>query len=239
MMPKLVFDIETVGEDFDKMDETTRDVLTRWIKKESESEEEYQVALEELKEGLGLSAVVGQIVVIGALNPETMKGVIYFQAPDSEIADFEEGGISYKKKTEKEMLAEFWETAKNYDEFISFNGRSFDAPFLFARSAINDIRPTRDLMANRYLNLQRFSGVKHVDLLDQLTFYGAMRRKWSSLHLWCRAFNIKSPKAEGIKGDDVGKLFREKKYLDIARYNAGDLWATKELYEYWDKYLRF
>lgn len=236
-MAKLVFDIETVGEDFDRMDKTTREVLTRWIKKESGSEEEYQVALEELKEGLGLSAVVGQIVVIGALNPETGKGVIYFQAPESEIADFEEEGISYKKRTEKEMLSEFWETAKNYDEFISFNGRSFDAPFLFARSAINGIRPARDLMANRYLNLQRF-GVKHVDLLDQLTFYGAMRRKWSSLHLWCRAFGIKSPKAEGIKGEDVGKLFREKKYLEIARYNAGDLRATKELYEYWDKYLR-
>ena len=237
-MPKLVFDIETIGEDFDQMDKTTQEVLTRWIKKESESEEEYQVALEELKEGLGLSAVVGQIVVIGALNPETEKGVIYFQAPDKEIEDFEEDGISYKKRTEKEMLAEFWETVKSYDEYISFNGRSFDAPFLLARSAINRIRPTKDLMSNRYLNSQKYDA-KHIDLLDQLTFYGAMRRKWSSLHLWCRAFGIKSPKSEGIKGDDVGKLFREKKYLEIARYNAGDLKATKELYEYWAKYLRF
>lgn len=237
-MPKLVFDIETVGEDFDRMDKTTQEVLTRWIKKESESEEEYQVALEELKEGLGLSAVVGQIVVIGALNPETGKGVIYFQAPESEIADFEEDRISYKKRTEKEMLGEFWETAKNYDEFISFNGRSFDAPFLMARSALNKVRPSVDLMSNRYLNLQRY-GVKHVDLLDQLTFYGAMRRKWSSLHLWCRAFGIKSPKAGGVTGDDVARLFQEGKYLEIAKYNVGDLEATKELYEYWEKYLRF
>jgi hypothetical protein len=37
----------------------------------------------------------------------------------------------------------------------------------------------------------------------------------------------------------VGKYFREGKYLDIARYNAGDLRATKELYEYWRDYLRF
>lgn len=237
-MPKLVFDIETVGEDFDKMDKDTQEVLTRWIKKESESEEEYQVALEELKEGLGLSAVVGQIAVIGALNPETKKGVIYFQAPDSQIEDFEEEGISYKKRSEKEMLSEFWEAAVNYNEFISFNGRSFDAPFLAARSAINGIRPSVDLMTNRYLNLQR-GGARHIDLLDQLTFYGAMRRKWSSLHLWCRAFNIKSPKAQGVKGDDVGKFFREKKYLEIARYNFGDLEATAELYKYWNDYLRF
>jgi hypothetical protein len=34
-MATLVFDIETVGEDFDALDETSQDVLTRWIKKES------------------------------------------------------------------------------------------------------------------------------------------------------------------------------------------------------------
>jgi 3'-5' exonuclease len=239
-MAKLIFDIETVGEDFDAMDETTQEVLTRWIKKESASEEEYQIALEELKNGLGLSAVVGKIVVIGALNPETEKGVIYFQAPGApEIQDeFEEGGITFKKRTEAEMLSDFWQAAKNYNEFVSFNGRSFDAPFLAARSAINKIRPTKDLMSNRYLNSQKFDA-KHVDLLDQLTFYGAMRRKWSSLHLWCRAFGIKSPKSEGITGDDVGKLFKEKKYLEIAYYNAGDLYATKNLYEYWQEYMQF
>ena len=54
-----------------------------------------------------------------------------------------------------------------------------------------------------------------------------------------RAFGIKSPKDSGVMGDDVTKLFREGKYLDIARYNVGDLWATKELYDYWKKYLAF
>ena len=52
-MTKIVFDIETVGEDFEALDETTQEVLTRWLKKESESEEEYKIALEELKNGLG------------------------------------------------------------------------------------------------------------------------------------------------------------------------------------------
>ncbi len=32
-MPTLVFDIETVGEDFDTLDETSQDVLTCWIKR--------------------------------------------------------------------------------------------------------------------------------------------------------------------------------------------------------------
>ncbi|HDZ84956.1 MAG TPA: hypothetical protein ENH35_00195 [Candidatus Moranbacteria bacterium] len=92
-------------------------------------------------------------------------------------------------------------------------------------------------MSNRYLGSQKFDA-KHVDLLDELTYYGAVRRK-GGLHLWCRAFGIKSPKSEGVTGDDVGKLFKEKKFVDIAKYNVRDLYATKELYEYWDKYIRF
>ncbi len=54
-----------------------------------------------------------------------------------------------------------------------------------------------------------------------------------------RAFGIKSPKAEGITGDDVGPLFKDKKFLEIAKYNVGDLKATKELYDYWNNYIRF
>jgi hypothetical protein len=91
-------------------------------------------------------------------------------------------------------------------------------------------------MSNRYLRSQDFEA-KHVDLFDQLTFYGALRRK-GGLHLWCRAFGIKSPKAEGITGDDVGRLFEEKKFKDIARYNAGDLRATRDLYQYWKDYIK-
>ena len=135
------------------------------------------------------------------------------------------------------MLEKFWELAKNYQEFVSFNGRSFDVPFLMIRSAIHKVKPTKDLNSNRYLSSQKFDA-KHIDLFDQLTFYGAMRRK-GSLHLWARAFGIKSPKAQGITGHDVSKLFKAKKYLEIAKYNSGDLSATKKLFEYWENYFEF
>ncbi|HEY4475452.1 MAG TPA: hypothetical protein VJB92_01890, partial [Candidatus Paceibacterota bacterium] len=86
----------------------------------------------------------------------------------------------------------------------------------------------------RYLYQQHADAI-HIDLLDQLSFQGAVRRK-GSLHLWCRAFGIKSPKSEGITGDDVNLLFKKKKYLEIAKYNAGDLRATKQLFEMWNTY---
>ena len=235
-MSKLVFDIETVGMDFDSLDETTQDVLTRWIKKESVSDEDYDESLKELKEGLGFSPLTGEIIVIGVFDCDKNQGAVYFQAPGQNIKEFSEGNIKFRQMTEKEMLENFWQGARNYQEFITFNGRAFDAPFMMVRSAIHKIRPTRNLVEGRYLYQQR--DCLHIDLLDQLTFYGAVRRK-GNLHLWAKAFGIQSPKAEGITGDDVGRLFREKKFLDIARYNVGDLRATRELYNFWNSYLRF
>lgn len=236
-MNKIIFDIETVGENFDELDITTQDVLTRWIKKEFGSNDEYQEALRDVKEGLGFSPLTGEIVAIGVLDCEKNKGVVYFQSPGEDMKEIEENGIKYKPMSEKEMLESFWNGAKNYEEFVSFNGRAFDVPFLMVRSAIHSIRPTKDLMSNRYVNSQKFAS-KHIDLLDQLTFYGAVRKK-GNLHLWSRAFGIESPKAQGITGDDVSRLFKEKKFLDIAKYNVGDLMATKKLYEYWEKYIKF
>ncbi|HDH31436.1 MAG TPA: 3'-5' exonuclease [Candidatus Wolfebacteria bacterium] len=231
---KLVFDIETIGVDFDSLDKDTQEVLTRWIKRESFSDAEYKESLNELKAGLGFSPLTGEIVVIGVLDCEKNQGVVYFQAPGENIKEFRENGIIFKQTTEKEMLENFWQGAKEYDEFIGFNSRGFDVPFMMVRSAVHGVKPTRNLMEGRYLYQQR--NCRHIDLQDQLTFYGAVRKK-GGLHLWSRAFGIKSPKSEGVTGDDVGRLFKEKKFFEIAKYNVRDLIATKELYEKWDKYI--
>jgi hypothetical protein len=55
--------------------------------------------------------------------------------------------------------------------------------------------------------------------------------------LFCKAYGIESPKASGIAGDDVAKLFSEKRYKDIALYNSRDVNATALLYEKWLTYL--
>jgi 3'-5' exonuclease len=234
-MNKLVFDIETVGENFDKMDKVTQENLTKWIKKEAADEKEYEKLLADLKDGLGLSPLTGQIVAIGVLDVDQDKGVVYFQSLEQELAEFEQGKFKFKPMTEKEMLENFWEGALQYQEFISFNGRGFDVPFLVARSAVNKVKISKDLMSNRYVSSQRF-GSAHIDLLDQLSFFGATSRK--SLHLWCRALGIESPKNKGVDGSSVATLFEEKKYIDIAKYNSDDLTATKKLYEAWNEYMR-
>lgn len=231
----LIFDIETIGIDFNSLDETTRHSLTRWIKREAGDDiGKYNVMLTDLKEGLGFSPLTGEIVAIGVYDDIAKKGVVYYQAPDVDIEDYSEENFSFKARTEKEMLELFWYGASNYSEFVSFNGRSFDVPFLLIRSAVQEVRATVDLMSNRYLRYQ--SGVKHIDILDQLSFYGAVRRK-GNLHLYCNAMGIKSPKAFGVSGDDVQRLFSEKEYQKIAEYNSWDLIATSELYVRWKNYM--
>lgn len=234
-MPTLIFDIETVGEEFDALDDTTQKVLTRWIEREAMSDDEYNKALKEMKAGLGFSPLTGEIVAIGVLDVERSGGVVYYQAPGEKAEEFEEDGVKFKAMGEKAMLESFWTGAAKYDTFVGFNSRAFDAPFLMVRSAIHGVRPTKNLLSNRYLTSQKYEA-QHVDLLDQLSFYGALRRK-GSLHLWCRAFGIESPKGEGISGDDVAPMFRAKQYKEIARYNLGDLRATSALYEKWKKFL--
>jgi len=90
-------------------------------------------------------------------------------------------------------------------------------------------------MTYRYLK-RGYVGIRHIDLFDQLSFYGAVRRK-GSLHLYCQTMGIKSPKAAGITGDDMNDMFKEKKYKEIAEYNSWDLIATWELYKIWQEYI--
>jgi DNA polymerase elongation subunit (family B) len=234
---KLVLDIETVGENFDSLDHATQENLTRWIKKDSDSEDEYKLALQDLKNGLGFSPLTGEIVAIGVLDYHKNEGGVYYQAPGQKNPETKEDGIAFKQMTEEEMLRKFWELATRYQVFITFNGRAFDMPFLMIRSAIHGVKPTKDLMRGRYL-YQNNPDALHIDLAEQLSFYGATRRK-GSLHLWSRAFGIPSPKSGGITGDDVGPLFKKKKFLEIARYNVGDIRATRELYAKWEAYLSF
>ncbi|RJQ39719.1 MAG: 3'-5' exonuclease [Nitrospiraceae bacterium] len=222
-MSRIIFDIETSGKDFDSLEKSTQEYLLRWAETEDD--------IKDVKESLSFYPLTGEVITIGLLNPDTDKGAVYFQSPETQTAPFEENGIKFETGTEKEILEKFWNTVKSYREIITFNGRGFDCPFILIRSAVHKIKPTKDLMPNRYNG-------SHIDLLDQLTFYGASRRKFS-LDMWCKTFGIKSPKEDGITGYDIKNLFSDKRYLDIARYCIGDIRATKELFGYWENYIKF
>lgn len=224
---KLILDIETSGFDFDSLDQFSQEHIKKYTENAAD--------LEKAKDRLGFSPLTGEIVAIGLLDSQTEKGNILVQSSGKTMPAEIEDGVKITGGTETEIIKEFWKIAQTYTTFITFNGRSFDAPFLMVRSAVHDIKPTKNLLSNRYLSLQNFAA-KHIDLFDQLGFYGASQTR-SSLHFWAKAFGIPSPKDGGVTGDDVSRLFKEGKILEIAKYNFKDLLTTKALYDRWEKYL--
>ena len=233
-MATLIFDIETVGEQWSGFDDVTKKTLTRWIDKTARTPEERKSLQDDIEAGLGFSPLTGFVVAIGLYDLERERGVVYYTGHGDSV-DEEDGAYTYKQRTETEMLHEFWDGAKHYDTFVTFNGRSFDVPFLAHRSVVQGVKPTKNLLEGRYPSQQK--SCRHVDLQDELTFFGAMYRR-PSLHLFCRAYGIESPKEE-VGGDDVAELFTNKKFRDIARYNARDVIATTALYQRWKEYLSF
>ncbi len=221
MTNRIIFDIETVGIDFEKFDKGSQEYLLKY----SETPENHQG----VKERMNFWPLTAEIVAIAVLNPDTDKGAVYFQTGGKNLDKFEENKIRFSSGTEKEILENFWKAVASYGQFISFNGRGFDAPFLILRSAINKVKPSKNLMPPRY------SANIHIDLMDQLTFYGATRK--FSLDFYTKSFGIKSPKADGITGAEVGKLYKNGEYSRIARYCVGDVIATKNLYEVWRDYI--
>ena len=71
-MPRLIFDIETIGDNFDEMDEATQHALTRWIEREAKDKASYEKDLARVKGEMGLSGLTGQIVALGLwMMPKT------------------------------------------------------------------------------------------------------------------------------------------------------------------------
>ena len=231
-MSTLVFDIETVGEEWSTLDDVTQQTLVKWIEKSSRSDSERVVMLEAVKNQLGFSPLTGKIVSLAVYDIEREMGAVYYVGEGNE-EDFSDDTFSYKQRSEQEILEDFWESAKSYDTFVTFNGRQFDVPFLLLRSVAEEVRPTVELQRKRYLSQQSIP--YHVDLQDELTFYGSLQRR-PQLHLFCRAFGIDTPK-DGVSGDDVARLFHDKQFKDIAKYNGRDVIATMALYKKWLEYL--
>ncbi|MGD0036808.1 MAG: ribonuclease H-like domain-containing protein [Bacteroidota bacterium] len=220
-MSHVVLDIETLGFPVESFDETQQSYLLKFAETDADRAETVQK--------LNLYPTTAQIIAIGMLNPETNRGKILFQSDEKLDYYSDDELVHFKSGCEKEILEQFWLDIGHYDQFVTFNGRGFDCPFLMLRSAILQVQPTRNLMPYRY------DASIHCDLLEQFTFYGALRK--FNLDFYCKSFGIESPKAHGVTGLDMKQLTEEKRFREIAEYNLRDLQATAELFRRWEKFL--
>ena len=158
---------------------------------------------------------------------------VIFIADDFESNTRDVTGVDFMPvMDEVELLNQFWAVARHYDKVVTFNGRQFDVPFLYLRSAQLDVPITR----KNWLGY-RFATEPHCDLAEQLTFYnvsgrsGAARR--FNLDFYCRIFGVDSPKSHGVTGMDVNQLMEEQRYGEIAEYCLRDVFATVKLFDIW------
>jgi len=224
----LIFDIETVGYEFESLSESQQEYLLRFAEQEKEQSKK-EVAEEEAKRYLSLYPYTAKVVAIAMMNTDTEKEMVLYEGQSDDDLLIEEKNIKYKPMTEEQMLKNFWQYASKAEKVITFNGRNFDIPFLMIRSAVLKVKPSKNFIKNRY------DSTSHIDLLEQFTFYGLTRK--FNLDFYCHAFGIESPKSKGITGMEVKELYKAGHIKEIAVYCGEDVQSTYELYKIWDGYL--
>jgi len=235
-MAKLVFDIETSALPLDHFDDAQREYLFRDAGKIAD-EAARAARQAEIRQQFSLWPFTARIVCIAMLNADTQRGQVLFTAEDYEEDAGEAGPVEFVPCVdEAEMLTAFWDVAKHYDSVVTFNGRGFDVPFAYLRSALLNVPVTR----KDWLGY-RFQTEPHCDLAEQLTFYGVSGRDGAArrfnLDFYCKAFGIESPKSHGVTGMDVSPLIAEGRFREIAEYCLRDVKATVLLYQIWKERL--
>ena len=248
MEPKyyMSFDIETTPLDWNTFSESQKEYWLRGAKTDEE--------IEEKMNRRSLTPLTSHIACIACMIMEkkddewieVKKGVLATN-PKLDIHStseeaYEETLVNDVKmivSSEYKVLKNFWNLINYYRNvtLVSFNGRNFDAPFIMLRSALQKIKPSRNLMAGT-----KFNYFNHIDLIDELTFYnggsfGATQR--FNFDFYAYSFGLHSPKADGVHGGMVPDLYAAGEIKEISEYCMRDVVATWQLFECWNQYLNF
>jgi DNA polymerase elongation subunit (family B) len=235
-LAKLVFDIETTAQPLEQFDAAQQEYLFRDAENLPDASAR-EARRQEIQRQFSLWPLTGQVVCIAMANADSCRGKVLF------VADHYEGEHELGSKVEfvpcadeSEVLVEFWEVAQHYESVITFNGRGFDVPFMYLRSALLNVPISRkDWLGYRY------QVDPHCDLAEQLTFYGVSGRDGAgrrfNLDFYCKAFGIESPKSHGVTGMDINRMMAEGRGAEVAQYCLGDVMATIALYRIWKERL--
>lgn len=144
--------------------------------------------------------------------------------------DEEEAKVIYNED-EKEMLKEFWRIAEGIDLFVGHNAFDFDMPFIWQRSIILGVKPTK------MFSFKRFSRSEIFDTMQEWNLWG---RNHSSGSLHKLALALKMPSSKGdIDGSQVYDYFKAGRIKEILDYCMRDVALTRKIFHKltFDRYL--
>ena len=164
-----------------------------------------QIQLDEadLIKKLSLSAATAKILCLCyAIEPPVGSEVQVFEGEETEI------------------IKNFWKLAVDCNLFVGHNILDFDLRFIYQRSIIHQIKPSRDLPFARFRNAPIF------DTMHEWSKWG---REHASLDLLSRTLSIPSPK-ETLDGSKVYPYYRAGKIADIVNYCKYDVDSVRQVY---------
>lgn len=166
---------------------------------------EAQLLLEEAEiiKRLSLSAATARILCLAyAIEPE----------PNSPV--------EVLRGEEPEIIRSFWRLVSDCHLFVGHNILDFDLRFIYQRSVIHQIKPSREIPFARFRNNPVY------DTMHEWSKWG---REHVSLDLLARALGIPSPK-ESLDGSKVYPYYCAGKLADICDYCKRDVETVRQVY---------
>ena len=162
-----------------------------------------QLNEKEIIKRLSLSATTGRILCLGYV----------IEPPQSAAVELLHG-------EEKEILRRFWILAADIGLFVGHNVLDFDLRFIYQRSIIHRIKPSREIPFTRFRSAPVF------DTMHEWTKWG---RDMVGLDALAKALALPSPKSEldGAKVYDYHKAGRDAEIYD---YCKGDVETARRVY---------
>lgn len=173
-----------------------------------------------LKDPEKIKASIAERAAEAALYPWTARIVALGWCEETD--DTERVELVNNEAAEARVLREFWGAIWNGSSvarLCSFNGRTYDLPLLMARSMLLGV-PYPDLNLDRYRS-------PHVDLLDRLTWHGAIDRR--GLNWFARRFGLDV--SDAFSGKEVAQLYEDGNWDAIRAHCASDVRLTRQLGE--------
>ena len=210
-MNKLFLDIETLPADNGshvKLEYLFKRQLEKKAKKKNDTEEveiEGKVAdkFDDYLLKTSFDGAFGRVLCIAyAINSDATKVICN---PDNEA----------------KTLQEFWSLAEKCDLFIGHNVINFDLTFLYQRSIVLNVKPSKELSFAKYRSTPIF------DTMNEWSKWGFQKNV--SLEHLALALGFPTPK-DGIDGSEVYEFFKRGKVKEICDYCMRDVETTRQVY---------
>ena len=157
----------------------------------------------ELIKKLSLSAATAKIICLCyAVEPSLTNSIEVLQGEETEI------------------IKNFWKLAVDYNLFVGHNILDFDLRFIYQRSVIHQIKPSRDIPFTRFRN---------APIYDTMQEWSKWGREHVSLDNLTKALGIPSPK-ENLDGSKVYPYYRAGKLPEIVEYCKRDVDSVRQVY---------